>query len=325
MPSKEEHMNHLDVVRLLGLDAPVRQGDGYGQVVPEDFELLVHAVPEGVIAGSVLLGRSDVPVRSLEEFTQDAALRIGDMETALRTREQQLWLPLYPQSHGMVPWGRTANDGVLLWDTSAPDTADWTIVLTDSDFQLWLDLPFSASEFVARAISGRPQGTPAFETPEEYMSGSWWSISDDKRTTAMALADPDIGAVEEIVTKMQSMGAPGVRQYAEELLDQSAVNESLGELPADYLAVMREFPGGVIAGVQVFPVASGLRWLDEGRGFLQWGEVEGKAFGWLTIKSDPEDWRVAYIEPDASALTHLEDQTFATFLQRRLRGNNSLF
>ncbi|MFD7256816.1 hypothetical protein [Streptomyces sp. NPDC059874] len=58
---------------------------------------------------------------------------------------------------------------------------------------------------------------------------------------------------------------------------------------------------------------------------MQWGEVEGKAFGWLTMKSDPEAWRVACIEPDGTALTHLEDQTFATFLRRRLRGNNSVF
>ncbi|WP_351228636.1 hypothetical protein [Streptomyces sp. NPDC002133] len=213
---------------------------------------------------------------------------------------------------------------MLLWDTSAPDTADWTTVLTDADFQLWLDLPFSASEFVARALLGRPEGIPAFETYEEYESGSWWKVADDKRATATVLANRDIGAVEEIVTKVRSIGVPGVRQYAEELLD-PAVKESFGALPEDYLAVMREFPGGVIAGAGVFPVASGLRWLDEGRGFLQWGEVEGKAFGWLTIKSDPQDWRVAYIEPDGTALTHLEDQNFASFLRRRLRGNNSLF
>jgi hypothetical protein len=92
----------------------------------------------------------------------------------------------------------------------------------------------------------------------------------------------------------------------------------------DYMAITREFPGGVVAGVRVFPVAHAT-WLNEDRLFLQWGELEGKAFGWLTMKSDPQDWRVAYIEPDGTALTHLEDQTFATFLRRRLKGNNSLF
>lgn len=55
------------------------------------------------------------------------------------------------------------------------------------------------------------------------------------------------------------------------------------------------------------------------------GELQGKAFGWLTLASDPREWRVAYIEPDASALTCLEDHTFATFLRRRLGGDNSLF
>lgn len=116
---------------------------------------------------------------------------------------------------------------------------------------------------------------------------------------------------------------PVVRQYAEELLDR-AVNESSIPLPEDYLAIMREFPGGVVAGVRVFPVARAA-WLTEDRLFLQWGEVEGRAIGSLALKDDPQDWRVACIEPDGTALTHLEDQTFATFLRRRLKGNNSLF
>ncbi|MFJ6699991.1 hypothetical protein ACIQM4_28615 [Streptomyces sp. NPDC091272] len=47
--------------------------------------------------------------------------------------------------------------------------------------------------------------------------------------------------------------------------------------------------------------------------------------GWLTTQEDPRDWRIAYLEPDGSALTCLEDLSFAAFLQRRLRGNNSLF
>ncbi|MEV7568734.1 hypothetical protein [Streptomyces tanashiensis] len=322
-------MNHLDVVRLLGLDAPVRPaGEGFGQIVPEDFELLVQALPQGVIAASVLLSGTDVPVRSLEGFTRDTALRIADMKEALESREQELWLPLHPRPRGLVPWGRTANDGVLLWDTTSADTADWTTVLTDTDFQFWLDLPFSASEFVARAVTGRAEGTPAFETYQEYEAGSFWKVADDKRATAMVLANRDIRAVEEIVTRVRSIGVPGVRQYAEELLGRAG--ESFGALPEDYLAIMREFPGGVIAGVRVFPASGGpgtpgLRRLDEDGLFLQWGEVGGRAFGWLTAKGAPEEWRVTYIEPDASALTCLEDQTFATFLRRRLRGDNSLF
>lgn len=36
-------------------------------------------------------------------------------------------------------------------------------------------------------------------------------------------------------------------------------------------------------------------------------------------------WRVAYTEPDGTSLTHPEDQTFASFPRRRLRGDNSLF
>lgn len=318
-------MNHLDVVRLLGLDAPKRpEDDAYGRVVPEDFELLVQAVPAGVFAGSVLLERpGSLPVRSLEEFTRPTSLRIGDMELSLRSREQRLWLPLHPEPGGMVPWGRTATDGVLLWDATAADTADWTTVVTDDDFQLWLDLPFSASEFIARALLGRAEGIPALETYEEYESGSWWKVADDMRATATVLSNREIGAVEEIVTKIRHIGVPGIGQYAEELLDR-AVNDVTTALPEDYLAVMREFPGGVIAGVRVFPVARAT-WLTEDRLFLQWGELEGKAFGWLTLSSDPQEWRVAYIEPHGTALTHLEEQTFATFLRRRLRGDNSLF
>ncbi|MFD9221186.1 hypothetical protein ACFWDI_14495 [Streptomyces sp. NPDC060064] len=344
-------MNHLDVVRLLGLDAPVPaqesgseewskdSGYGGGQVIPEDFELLVQAMQKGMIAGSVVLTRPRFAVRSLEDFTEDAAPRIASMEASLRNRDHDLPLPFFPNPGGMVPWGRTARDGVLLWDTTDPDTANWTTVLTESDFQVWLDLPFSASEFTARVLMARPEGIPAFETMEEYESGTFWNVYEDIRETATALAIRDIGAVEEIVTRVRSIGVPGIRQYAEELLDR-AVSESFDALPEDYLAVMKEFPGGVIAGVRVFPVAqdgsSGadgvaspaapvLRWLDQDRLFLQWGEVEGRAAGWLAGKGTPQDWRVAYIEPDGSALTCLEDQTFATFLQRRLRGNNSLF
>ncbi|MEU5655314.1 hypothetical protein ABZ802_06835 [Streptomyces sp. NPDC047737] len=323
-------MNHLDVIRLLGLDAPVRaQDDGHGQVVPEDFELLVQALPPGVIAASVLFSRPDVPVRSLPDFAEETALRLADMEESLRTREHELPSSFFPQPGGMVPWGRTARDGVLLWDTTDPDTANWTTVLTDSDFQLWLDLPFSASEFIARALLGRPEGVPAWETYEEYEAGSFWNVADDMRATATALANPDIGAVEEIITKVRGIGVPGVRQYAEELLDR-AVKESFGALPADYLAIMKEFPGGVVAGIRVFPVEArpetpGLRWLDEDRLFLQWGETPGHMFGWLAGQGSPEDWRIAYIERSGTALTHLEDQTFSTFLRRRLRGDNSLF
>jgi hypothetical protein len=321
-------MHHVDVVRLLGLDAPVRpEGDEYGQVVPEDFELLLQAVPQGVIAGSVLLERPDgLPVRSLVEFTRATALRIEDMEQSLVSREQRLWLPLSPEPGGMVPWGRTATDGVLLWDTTAADTADWTTVVTDDDFQLWLDLPFSASEFVARALLGRAEGTPAFETVEEYESGSFWKVADDMRSTATVLSNPDVDAVTELVTRIRNIGVPGIRQYAHELVGRAVDDATASSIvfPEDYLSVMREFPGGVIAGMRVFPVARAA-WLTEDPVFLQWGELESRAFGWLALGSDPQEWRVAYIEPGGTSLTHLEDQTFATFLRRRLRGNNSLF
>ncbi|MDD9375650.1 hypothetical protein M8Z33_02960 [Streptomyces sp. ZAF1911] len=317
-------MNHLDVVRMLGMVAPERpEGDGYGQVVPEDFELLLNAIPQGLIAASVKLTRSELPVRSLEEFTSGAALRLEDMRYYLRSREQRLPQLLFPESRGLVPWGRTANDGALLWDTTAPDTADWTTVLADSDFQFWLELPFSTSEFIAREVSGRADGTPLFETDAQYMAGSWRTLAEDKRATAMALAGRDIAALDEILVKLRGLGVPGIRQYAHELVER-AQNESPTALPEDYRAIMREFPGGIVAGARVFPVA-GVTWLDEDRLFLQWGEVEGRAIGWLTMKSDPQEWRVAYIAPDGSSLTHLEDHTFATFLRRRLHGNNSLF
>ncbi|MCX5403578.1 hypothetical protein OHA37_06735 [Streptomyces sp. NBC_00335] len=317
-------MNHLDVFRLLDVVAPGRPGsDGYGQVVPEDFELLLNALPKGLIAASVKLTRSELPVRSLAEFTASAALRLEDMRYYLRSREQKLPQSLFPEPGGLVPWGRTADDGVLLWDTAAPDTADWTTVLADSDFQLWPELPFPTSEFIAREITGRADGTPAFETDAEYRAGSWHRLADAKRETAKALADRDITALDEILVKLRSLGVPGVRQYARELVEQ-ARHEWPTALPEDYLAIMREFPGGIIAGARVFPVA-GATWLDEDRQFLQWGEVEGRLIGWLTMKSDPQDWRIASIEPDGSSLTHLEDHTFATFLRRRLHGNNSLF
>ncbi|MGC0377966.1 hypothetical protein [Streptomyces sp. SAI-229] len=320
-------MNHLDVVRLLGFDAPARPEDEYGRVVPEDFEFLVQAVPAGVFAGSVLLERPGaLPVRSLEEFTRPTSMRIGDMELSLRSRDQRLWLPLHPEPGGMVPWGRSATDGVLLWDTTSDDTADWTTVVTDDDFQLWLDLPFSASEFVARALLGRPEGVPAFETVEEYESGSFWKVADDMRATATVLSNPDIGAVEELVARIRNIGVPGIRQYARELVDGAAENTKSPDLvfPEDYLTVMREFPGGVIAGMRVFPVAEAA-WLTEDPVFLQWGELEGRAFGWLALTGDPQEWRVAYIEPGGTSLTHLEEQTFASFLRRRLRGDDSLF
>ncbi|MGW0777607.1 hypothetical protein ACWD01_29060 [Streptomyces sp. NPDC002835] len=272
-------------------------------------------------------------MRSLEEFTEDSAPRIAAMEGSLRTREQSLPLPFFPQPGGMVPWGRTARNGVLMWDTTAPDTANWTTVLTESDFQVWVELPFCASDFITQTILGRAEGVPAFETHEQFESGTFWNVYDDIRDTAMVLAKPDIGAVEHILTMVRSVGVPGIQPYAEELLDR-AVSESFDKLPEDYLAVMKEFPGGVVAGVRVFPVARAgaasqagpaLRWLSEDRLFLQWGEVEGRAAGWLTANGGPQDWRVAYIEPDGSALTCLEDQTFSMFLQRRLRGDNSLF
>ncbi|CAL9549685.1 hypothetical protein SUDANB21_04415 [Streptomyces sp. enrichment culture] len=74
--------------------------------------------------------------------------------------------------------------------------------------------------------------------------------------------------------------------------------------PEDYLTVMRKFPGGVIAGMRVFPVVRAA-WLAEDPVFLQGGELEGKAFGWLALTSDPQEWRVAYIEPGGTSLTHL--------------------
>ncbi|MFG2757638.1 hypothetical protein [Streptomyces wuyuanensis] len=320
-------MNLHDVVRLLGLTAPTcAEGEASGQVVPGDFELLLRAVPAGVVAGSVILNRADVPVRSVKDFAAEAELRLGDMREALTSREQALPASLHPEPGGLVPWGRTARDGVLLWDTAAPDTEDWTTILADKDFQLWLDLPFSASEFVARTLMAREEGTPAFESFEEYESGSFWKVADDMRATAMAMANRDVRAVDELVTRLRALGVPGVREYAQERVARAleAARESSLAYPEEYLAVMREFPGGVIAGMEVFPVDR-VGWLTEDPVFLQWGELEGRAFGWLALGGDPAEWRVAYVEPGGTSLTHLHDQTFASFLRRRLRGDNSLF
>ncbi len=273
-------MNHLDVVRLLGLDAPTPPEDGYGRVVPEDSEFLAQAVPAGVFTGSVLLERPGVlPVRSLEEFTRLTSLRIEDMELSLRSRRQRLWLPFHPEPGGMVPWGRTATDGVLLWDTTAASTADWTTVVTDDDFQLWLDLPFSASEFVARALLGRAEGIPAFETIEEYESGSFWRVADEMRATATVLSARNVGAVEELVARIRNIGVPGIRQHSQELVDQAVekAKESSVVCPGDYLTVMRDVPRRGDRRDTGAPRAQG-RLADRGPGVPAVGRVGGQGF-----------------------------------------------
>lgn len=56
------------------------------------------------------------------------ALVAEDMKAALISRGQKPPLPFHPEPGGMVPWGRTTDDGVL--HTGAGDPTDWTTVLT---------------------------------------------------------------------------------------------------------------------------------------------------------------------------------------------------
>ncbi|GHH56019.1 hypothetical protein [Streptomyces candidus] len=342
-------MNPTDVVQLMGLCTDIEESEPRhnatedGRVIPRDFSSLSRLVPPGVIAGSIILSRPHLPVRSLQEFVDsadtDASSRIASMKDSLLFRAQSIPLPFFPAPGGMVPWGRTTRDGVLLWDTTAPDSADWTTVLTDSDFQVWVDLPLTTSPLIWTVLSGGSGSTPAFETFEDFEQGTFWEVYEKTRETAFTLADQEIGSTAEVLERVRSIGVPGLHGYADKQF-KFATGDCVAEFPEDYTAIMKEFAGGVIAGVHVFPPSRSLatRTNDLGGGmsemlkalgkdtsFMQWGEVDGRAMGWLTTHEDPTGWCVAYLKADGSALTCLEDQTFATFLQRRLRGNNSLF
>ncbi|MEV6327673.1 hypothetical protein [Streptomyces sp. NPDC051909] len=333
-------MNHRDVVRLLGREVRDPDDGGAGGVgraggaggagggpVPVDHERLLRAVGPGFLAGCVRLTRpAALPVRSAEAFRAAEADRMGNLEEELRGRGED------PPA-ALLPWARTARDGLLLWDTADPDPARWTTVLTDGAFRLWLAFPFAASEFVARSLLARAADEPAFETFEEYEaygSGSFWRVADAMRETATLRADPGLDPAEALLTEVRALGLPAVRAYAEELLGRSR-EAGRGELPADFRAVMREFPGGVVAGVRVYPVAADgpgapvlRRWPDDTRRFLQWGEADGRPLGWLTDGAgDPARWRLASAAADGAEPEPLPDPGFAAFLLRRLRGGDT--
>lgn len=61
--------------------------------------------------------------------------------------------PLYPEPHGLLPWGVTGNGNVLLWATIGC-ADDWTIVVSGGRNPGYEEFDMSMTDFLVKLLSG---------------------------------------------------------------------------------------------------------------------------------------------------------------------------
>jgi hypothetical protein len=326
-----------DLLKLVGLtDADRRVFDwetverGLGLTLPADYKEVAERFPDGRFQGFITPIRPGDVAEKETDFLGYYARRLADMRRWRADEPERFPYPLYPEPGGLLPWATTHRADLIFWQS---DT--WSIVASDSEFEVWEEIPGTVCDFLTDVVSGRYDARrygidlaargPSFDEP---------SAPEPPPTGAQFWLDfqlwPEI-LPNEFAAVADLLG-PGEGVQVDWTLAEQAVGLVF---PADYRQFVESYGTGLFgdltiaapgAAVDLYELAADTyhRLVDEllpvfpePGGLVPWGTTpDGWICGWARSHDDPDRWGTVRVEPASGCLEYACDQSFSSFLVR---------
>lgn len=123
-------------------------------------ELLVNNLlsPLEVMPNQDRLAKLNDGIRSTRELVSERADVINADGTEIGPKP---WIPIFPESGGLLPWGNDKNGVQYFWDARQSDPNYWTVVSYDGE---WCEYETGFLAFLVNLLEGRYRGNSMFLT-----------------------------------------------------------------------------------------------------------------------------------------------------------------
>ncbi|WP_086781415.1 SMI1/KNR4 family protein [Crossiella equi] len=231
--------------------------------LPADYKSLMEAVPSGTYLGIIGL---DNPIESEPAWDGFHADFFDVLDRAKGWREHKPEIvpyALHPEPNGLIPWGRTEENGTFFWLFSGDDPDSWKVVYATADFEEWGEYDGSATAFLRDLISGALRTNlipidddfagPVFEATGVAYSGDhdtsmatqpdpgYWN-----RSLARELSHEDHDRSAELLDLL------GVAEGDRGILWEEFEVDASVRLPDDYKNLLNSLGAGTLSGVRLF-------------------------------------------------------------------------
>jgi hypothetical protein len=124
-----------------------------GSALPIDYKEYICLYGTGSIAGFLWVFNPFTEREPIDLVSQVPKV-LGALRT-LRAKwgDRECPYPLFPESHGLLPWGVSDNGDWLFWETiGAPD--EWTVVVNETRSSVYEHFYETMSGFLYRLVTG---------------------------------------------------------------------------------------------------------------------------------------------------------------------------
>lgn len=296
-----------DLLVLVGLTDAGRSFDwpaierGLGLTLPAAYKEVAERFPDGRFQGFLRPIRPGDVGEPETDFLGYYRHRLDDMRRWREDEPQRFPHPLYPEPGGLLPWAVTHRADLFFWRT---DT--WSIVASDSEFEVWEDVPGTVCDLLTAVLTGTYDASrygvdlsaraPWFEVPgvpQPPPTGArfWQDLQQGQE-----LPHDEFAAVAALL-------GPGAHREA---------GWATG-LPQDYRRFVESYGLGSFGDVMLaapldleLPVLSGP--------IVAWGTTpDGWTCAWARSHDDPDCWGTVLLAPHGS-FEYAPGQSFTSFL-----------
>lgn len=143
-----------------------------GILLPSDYLAWAETYPSLEICSELLVSNlisgtdvTDIPGRlasMVSKISMDreySPLRRTVYDDAGHEIGAKPWMAVYPEPHGLLPWGIDTKGGIYMWNTEADDPDSWNIVVYDG---VWREFNSGFLEFLIRLLQGDFVDSPIF-------------------------------------------------------------------------------------------------------------------------------------------------------------------
>ncbi|MFI7673813.1 SMI1/KNR4 family protein [Actinophytocola sp. NPDC049390] len=124
--------------------------DRLGITLPLDYKSFVNTFGPGTIGDVTIMAPGARPDSDLLQLIETVQTTHGSD----RQRKEK-GPPIYPESQGLIPWGRVTGDGICWWAPVSADSLSWGIVESNARMSVKYSPTLSFSSFLLAYMSGR--------------------------------------------------------------------------------------------------------------------------------------------------------------------------
>lgn len=118
--------------------------------LPPDYKSFANTFGSGTIGDVSIMAPGARPDSDLLQFIETVQTTFGSDQ-----QRKEKGPPIYPESQGLIPWGRVKGDGICWWAPVSSDSLSWGIVESNARMSIKYSPTLSFSSFLLAYMSGR--------------------------------------------------------------------------------------------------------------------------------------------------------------------------